>query len=110
VKFLPPTVGSEDRKRVISAAELAAHRVLSRRGESTVVAFLAHLVGLFIGGVASIPLVGFVIAPTWKRLNGVCPRVASDKLRRAASLYSRPIARSALAPLNAVVAAFGSPF
>jgi hypothetical protein len=55
-----------------SAAEEAAHALPSAAGpvKWTVVAFLSGMVGLLIGAV-SIPLVGFIFAPAWKRLKDI---------------------------------------
>jgi predicted DNA repair protein MutK len=59
-----------------SAAEAAAHVLSSAAGpvKWTVMAFLSGIVGLLIGAV-SIPIIGFVFAPTWKLIKGIlCKR------------------------------------
>jgi predicted DNA repair protein MutK len=61
----PPSIGLA----IHTAAEAAAHLLPSAAGvlEWAVVAIVSGIVGLFIGA-ASIPIIEFAIAPTWKLL------------------------------------------
>jgi len=66
----PPSIGLS----IHTAAEAAAQMLPSVAGllNWTVVAILSGIVGLLIGA-TSIPIVGFVFAPTWKLLKSVLP-------------------------------------
>jgi predicted DNA repair protein MutK len=66
----PPAIGST----VHAAAEAAAHAVPATAGllEWMVTATISGVIGLIIGA-AAIPIVGFAVAPAWKRLKGLRP-------------------------------------
>jgi predicted DNA repair protein MutK len=55
-----------------SAAEAAAHTLPSAAGpiKWVTIAFLSGIIGLVIG-MASIPVIGFAVAPAWKRLKDI---------------------------------------
>jgi predicted DNA repair protein MutK len=66
----PPVIAST----VHAAAEAAAHAVPAAAGllEWIVTAAISGVIGLIIGA-AAIPIVGYAVAPAWKRLKGLLP-------------------------------------
>ena len=93
----PPSIGHA----VHAATEAAAHALPSVAGllEWIVHAAISGVIGLLIGA-ASIPIVGLVLAPAWKRLKRLLPGRHDEKIptrswRRMAQACpsSRPYSR-----------------
>ncbi len=72
----PPSIGHA----VHAATEAAAHALPAAAGllEWIVHAAISGVLGLLIGA-ASIPIIGFVVAPAWKLLKGFLPGGVSEK-------------------------------
>jgi predicted DNA repair protein MutK len=72
----PPSIGHA----VHAATEAAAHALPAAAGllEWIAHAAISGVIGLLIGA-ACIPVIGFVVAPAWKRLKGWLPRRVSEK-------------------------------